>query len=70
MILTQTFGRSLGATATVRNPIDGVLALFRLWAKRARERSELAQLSSYELRDFGASRSAAIAEARKPFWRP
>jgi uncharacterized protein YjiS (DUF1127 family) len=40
-----------------------------LWKRRRQERSELARLSDRELYDFGASRSDAMAELRKPFWR-
>lgn len=40
-----------------------------LWRQRRRERSELARLNDRELYDFGASRSDAMAELQKPFWR-
>ena len=41
----------------------------QLWQRRRRERGELARLSDRELYDFGASRSDAMAELNKPFWR-
>ena len=66
MMLSQTLNST---EVSERMPVYGVLALLRLWLKRARERRELAQLSTCELRDFGVSRGEAIAEARKPFWR-
>jgi uncharacterized protein YjiS (DUF1127 family) len=38
-------------------------------AARWRERRILEALSDRELRDIGVSRSEALAEAAKPFWR-
>lgn len=46
------------------------VAVLRLWHQRARERHELAQLTEYELHDFGVSLSEAFAEKRKRFWEP
>jgi len=43
--------------------------LFGLWIQRARERAELAQCDERDLKDMGVSRSAALAEIRKPFWK-
>ncbi|WP_250656238.1 DUF1127 domain-containing protein [Alkalimarinus coralli] len=40
-----------------------------LWKERARQRRALAQLSNYQLKDIGLSRSDAINEAGKPFWK-
>ena len=40
-----------------------------LWARRRRERAELVRLSDWALRDFGISRSEAIGESSKSFWR-
>jgi uncharacterized protein YjiS (DUF1127 family) len=66
--------RRRGTKTTHANPLAAacrsVLATVALWAQRVRERRELTRLSDYELRDFGASRSTAIGEASKPFWRP
>ena len=45
------------------------IVLLRRWRRRVRERRELAQLTDRELHDFGISRSDAITEWRKPFWR-
>src|SRR5688572_31120221 len=38
------------------------------WQQRARERSQLMQLSDHMVRDIGISRAAAGGEAEKPFW--
>ena len=40
------------------------------WRERSRQRKELAQLSPYMLKDIGVSRSDAINEVQKPFWKP
>ncbi len=40
-----------------------------LWQRRISERRELMTLDHRLLRDIGLSRSDAIAEWRKPFWR-
>ena len=45
------------------------LETVRQWRRRARERQRLAELSLYELRDFGASASDRFQELAKPFWR-
>ncbi|HEY5718624.1 MAG TPA: DUF1127 domain-containing protein, partial [Motiliproteus sp.] len=34
-----------------------------------RTRQQLAALQTWQLHDIGISRQAALAEARKPFWR-
>ena len=44
-------------------------ALLRKWQERARGRRDLAALSDRSLRDIGLSRSDALREIRKPFWR-
>ncbi len=64
--LPATDNRGPGRLARTWRSIDAVLGL---WHRRLRERQELARLSDRDLYDFGASRSDAIAELRKPFWR-
>ena len=49
----------------MRRAVDAVL----IWHERARERRQLMELSDHMLRDIGISRSDAIGEAEKPFWR-
>ena len=39
------------------------------WHERARQRHALMQLSDHMLRDIGISRTEAVGEAGKPFWR-
>jgi uncharacterized protein YjiS (DUF1127 family) len=43
--------------------------LLRLWAKRVRERDELARLDHRMLRDIGITPTDIDREYRKPFWR-
>lgn len=38
------------------------------WHARARQRRQLGQLDDRALDDIGIARTAAQAEARKPFW--
>ena len=51
------------------------LALIRTWRERARGRAELARLcgsgfrTECDLKDLGISRTEALQEAMKPFWR-
>ena len=40
-----------------------------LWRRRARERQRLAELSLYELHDFGVTTADRFNELSKPFWR-
>jgi len=41
-----------------------------IWKERSRQRKALTQLSPYLLKDIGVSRSDAINEVQKPFWKP
>lgn len=43
--------------------------LVRLWYQRDRQRHALASLSDSVLKDIGLSRSEALREYDKPFWR-
>jgi len=71
MLLTWSydFAARNGRPLRARPARRGWLATVELWRKRARERAELMDLGERELHDFGASRSDAIAEGSKPFWR-
>lgn len=40
------------------------------WMLRSRERRMLGEMDDRMLRDVGVARSAILAEAAKPFWRP
>jgi uncharacterized protein YjiS (DUF1127 family) len=46
-----------------------VLATFREWRRRARERAELASLDNRMLRDIGLTRADAEFLSNKSFWR-
>ena len=56
-----------------RAPLAGTYTafqhIFATWRRRARDRSELAQLDSRSLRDLGLSPSEVHFEINKPFWR-
>lgn len=49
--------------------LSRALETLHVWRRRARERRRLAELSDYELRDFGASSVDRFHELSKPFWR-
>ena len=48
-----------------------LIALIGTWRRRLRDRRELASMSDDRafLRDLGLTRSEALYEIRKPFWR-
>ena len=46
-----------------------VLATFREWRQRARDRAELARLDYRMLQDIGITRADAEFLINKPFWR-
>lgn len=64
------------ALLTATGPVDrglpgsGVPVRIRAAVTRWRERRILEALDERMLHDIGISRSQALAEARKPFWRP
>jgi uncharacterized protein YjiS (DUF1127 family) len=49
--------------------ISGAAGVARRWLERARQRRALCDLDPDRLHDIGVSRSAAVREAAKPFWR-
>lgn len=55
--------------APVASLLVRAMETLRLWHRRARERQRLADLSLYELQDFGASTADRFNELAKPFWR-
>lgn len=59
--IDKSFAASAGLASSV---IYGLLT----WQRRAEERSVLAGLSDYQLKDIGLSRGQVTAESSKPFW--
>ena len=51
------------------NAAARVLATFREWRRRARDRAQLAALDDRMLADIGISRAEAEFLSNKPFWR-
>lgn len=43
--------------------------IFHVWPDRRRQRRDLREMGAHRLHDLGISRSEALREARKPFWR-
>jgi uncharacterized protein YjiS (DUF1127 family) len=60
--------RRAGKRPLVR-PVAAIAAALRRWQRRSRSRAELAEMDQRALNDLGLSRSHAIVEASKPFWR-
>ena len=48
---------------------DSVADTWKLWRRRARERSELARWDDRDMRDAGITRADVQYEMAKPFWR-
>lgn len=42
---------------------------YALWHARHKQRAALRELSAYQLKDIGLSRSDALNEVSKPFWK-
>lgn len=45
------------------------VATLEAWADRRRQRRALLELSDHSLKDIGLTRSDAVEEGAKPFWR-
>jgi uncharacterized protein YjiS (DUF1127 family) len=73
--LADSFQVKARALSTRRAPADGgrlvgsLLAVLRIWRRRARSRAELAGMDERMLRDIGLSHGEAAFEVSKPFWR-
>jgi len=54
----------------LKNLFSMLKSQLHIWGERSRQRKALTQLSPYLLKDIGISRSDAINEVQKPFWKP
>jgi len=54
----------------LRQGLNFAAATVRQWARRRRERADLAKLDDRMLRDIGVTPGDAWREINKPFWRP
>lgn len=61
--------RKVGGQSRARLRFHEVVHVLREWTRRIDERQALRRMTELELHDFGASKSDALIEARKPFWR-
>jgi uncharacterized protein YjiS (DUF1127 family) len=62
--------RRRNAGRSLRQALNLAAATVRQWARRRRERAELARLDDRMLRDIGVTPGDAWREINKPFWRP
>lgn len=60
--------RNLGCAGTSRFA-HMLLTIFHFWPDRCKQRRIIREMGDDQLRDVGISRSEAIQEGRKPFWR-
>jgi uncharacterized protein YjiS (DUF1127 family) len=63
---------STGPASIRELPMGSLMRLVligELWLERGRQRRMLGQLNDHLLKDIGVSRSEAMHEAGKPFWR-
>ena len=60
---------ALSAAGSVRPVLAHVARRIALWRRRARERAELAGMTSVQLRDIRLNPADARARASTPFWR-
>ena len=70
--LHEVDGPRVGSRRTRYAPpsvVRRVLLFLREWQRRARDRSQLAQLDDRMLRDIGLTRADAEFLSNKPFWR-
>jgi len=63
-----SIGHKRPSTHGVRT-IGEIIDFFLLWQARTAERTHLASLPDYLLRDMGLSREQVELEAAKPFWK-
>jgi uncharacterized protein YjiS (DUF1127 family) len=54
---------------TVSRWIKSARATLKIWQQRHRTRRQLATLDSHALKDIGVTRTDALNEAKKSFWR-
>jgi uncharacterized protein YjiS (DUF1127 family) len=48
---------------------SALIAIFRFWGERQRQRRALGELDDRLLQDIGVSHDAAATEAMLPFWK-
>jgi len=53
----------------IESVVQNVMPVFRRWIRNYRSRQQLLSLDRNQLKDIGVSRSEALEEARKPFWK-
>jgi uncharacterized protein YjiS (DUF1127 family) len=60
---------SLAGASSKPSLVSRLRGEIRTWRRRARERTELPQMSELELHDIGVTSTDRWAEINKPFWR-
>ena len=60
---------AVSSRGVLRDAAVLVIDVFLMWIERSRSRREILKLDARMLEDIGVSRTDAVREARKPFWR-
>ena len=69
MMTIQAINISLRRKNRLPAPVGVVWSYVGIWRNRMRQRHDLRELDTRQLRDIGLSRSDAEIECNKPFWR-
>jgi uncharacterized protein YjiS (DUF1127 family) len=67
--LDEHGGRRRGAIRASGGAENPIMASFREWSRRGRERAQLARLDDRMLQDIGLTRADAEFLINKPFWK-
>jgi uncharacterized protein YjiS (DUF1127 family) len=67
--VARSLPRHEGAVEALSDATDWVFATIREWARRIRERRQLAGLNDRMLQDIGITRADAVRLGGKAFWR-
>jgi uncharacterized protein YjiS (DUF1127 family) len=60
---------AMSARGFLRSLGVAVVDVLLVWIERSRSRRQILKLDARMLEDIGVSRTDAVREARKPFWR-
>ena len=69
MMTIQAINVSLRRENRLPAPVGVVWSYVGIWRNRMRQRHDLRELDTRQLRDIGLSRSNVEVECSKPFWR-
>lgn len=65
----QTYSRWHPLRRTTNHRFTNAIGFIATWMERVRQREALASLDDRMLRDLGITRTEAVRECEKPFWK-